>query len=113
MYRMNNEVHIFGVEATARQQQRALLDGNEHVLPARERCSIILFMRQKKGTDSDWDLAKKTLSKAGWGNIEIIQSGRITLEKLNEAEDDPVSTCCYTEALTGGKAFLVYQDIED
>lgn len=103
MRAINSEVHVFGVKATA-------LDGNQLALPAGERRAVALFMRQKKGTDHDWGLAEKTMSEEGWGNIKHVLAKRITLTGLNGK--DPVLTDCYEDALAGGIALLVYQDIE-
>ncbi|MES9825450.1 MAG: hypothetical protein ABW127_13575 [Candidatus Thiodiazotropha endolucinida] len=103
MRAMNGEVHVFGVEAT-------VLDGNQLALPAGERRAVALFMRQKKGTDHDWDLAEKTMSEAGWGNIKHVLAKRITLKGLNGKA--PLFTDCYEDALVNGSALLVYQDIE-
>ncbi|MEW8319751.1 MAG: hypothetical protein AB2660_14070 [Candidatus Thiodiazotropha sp.] len=101
---MNGEVHTFQVIGSA-------LDGNPFALLAGERCNIILFMRQKKGTDDDWRLAKKMMSEEGWGDIEIIDSGRTTRKNLKGMDAEFAD--CYENALVNGCALLVYQDIED
>lgn len=101
---MNGEVHTFQVIGSA-------LDGNPFALLAGERYEMMFFLRQKKGTDDDWRLAKKMMSEEGWGDIEIIDAGRATRKKLKGMA--PVFTDCYENALVNGCALLVYRDIED
>ncbi|MEW8306463.1 MAG: hypothetical protein G8D88_05065 [gamma proteobacterium symbiont of Ctena orbiculata] len=96
---MKGEIHVFYVVASA-------LDGNQLALPAGKRYEMMLFMRQKKGTDDDWDLAKKTMSEAGFENIEIGKADYVASEKLKGM--DPEFTDCYECALVNGSAFLIY-----
>lgn len=95
---MDGEVHVFHAKASA-------LDGNEFA--SGERYDMVLFMRQKKGKGPDRGSAENMMSEAGWGNIEIIKSGRTTLEELKEAEVDPVLIYCYETALADGSALLI------
>lgn len=97
---MKHEVHLFLGSASATAQ-------NESNYPTGERRPLLVFMRQEKGTEPEWERAESEIQEVGWEHIELNKSGLLDHESLGTMEQEKVDA--YEDALQDGLVIWVYK----
>jgi hypothetical protein len=84
----------------------AAAEGNELDYLPGERHAFLVFSRQPRGSEPDWDLAESHVLNARWCDVELRQAS--TLD--SSAADEPTARPSFDAAMAGGSEIIVYPD---
>jgi hypothetical protein len=98
------EVYVFVGEATTAEH-------NASGYPAGKKYAILVFSRQLKGAEPDWELPQSDLEAAGWVDVQLKEGGKVNPKKNAAAVD--TSRSAYVSALKNGSAVVVYPEGSD
>jgi hypothetical protein len=92
------EIHLFLGIASAGQNSKL-------GYPVGERHAILVFFRQPANTEPDWEQAKSYVEGAGWSKVDLQKASKVDPKTL---DDNPDVGKSYEEAMSNGKAMIVY-----
>ena len=75
--------------------------------PAGEQHAIIVFLRQPRGSEADFEGASTVARDNGWKDVDLERAGTLEGEPLSS---DPDEIECYQSALEYGHAIMVFSD---
>ncbi|MGH9872877.1 MAG: hypothetical protein ACRD9S_10475 [Pyrinomonadaceae bacterium] len=94
------EIHLFFGIASAGQDSRLGYS-------AGERHAILVFLRQPANTEPNWEQAKSYVEGEGWNKVDLQKASKVDPKTL---VDNPDGKKSYEEAMSNGKAMIVYSD---
>lgn len=97
------EVHLFKGDASP-------TEDNEKTFPVGERRGFILFLRQRQGTDHEWDRAVTVVEETGYEQVELREAK--TLNSSSIYEQDEMFYECYNHTMVEGSGIIVYGPTE-
>jgi hypothetical protein len=94
------EIHLFfGIASTGQNSKLGY--------PAGERHAILIFLRQPANSEPDWEQAKSYVEGAGWNKVDLQKASKVDPKTL---DDNPDGKKSYEEAMSNGKAMIVYSE---
>ncbi len=94
------EIHLFFGIASAGQN-------SELGYPVGERHAILVFLRQPANTEPYWEQAKSYVEGEGWKKVDLQKASKVDPKTV---DDNPDGKKAYEEAMSNGKAIIVYSD---
>lgn len=78
--------------------------------PVGEKHALILFLRQGKGAEPNFEAAKREMEKRGWKEVVLLRAAHAfrNVEGLNSLH--PHAGASYEDALNNGFAAVVFSD---